>query len=66
MNGGGFKESLNESSLSSCPSLIAKQNVETPPIHLEWIDTSPRRLSRLIISSVCALCSHTMSIQPSP
>ena len=48
----GLRESRKSSSLSSCHSLIAKQNVEIPPIHLEWMDTSPRRLSRLIISSV--------------
>src|ERR687888_959159 len=30
------------------------------------MDTSPRRLSRLTISSVCAVCSRTISIQDIP
>src|SRR5215467_5523353 len=62
----GLRESRKSSSLSSCPSLTAKQNVEIPPIHLEWIDTSPSRLSRLIISSVCEVCSRTINIHDIP
>src|SRR5919197_536738 len=30
------------------------------------MDTSPRRLSRLTISSICAVCSRTISIQDIP